>query len=105
MPLAHQARSEILFIFSRRHQDGLCCLEIPRFSFREYQFPLNGYAATRELRNNGYEGPIVALTAYALSEDREKCLAAGCDFYISKPIKREELVEIAAKFLPQWAQR
>ena len=60
---------------------------------------MDGYEATREIKYIRPDLPIIAQTAFAIAGDREKALKAGCDDYISKPIKKALLLETIEKYL------
>lgn len=66
----------------------------------DMQMPvMDGYSAVARLKHDGYHVPVVALTANAMSGDRKKCLEAGCDEYLSKPVQRLRLIEIVERFV------
>ncbi len=68
----------------------------------DMQMPeMDGYTAAGILRALGNRVPVVALTAHALQSEREKCLAAGCDDYMTKPVDRVALVKCVALWIRQ----
>ncbi|MHC4214188.1 MAG: CHASE4 domain-containing protein [Planctomycetota bacterium] len=67
----------------------------------DIQMPnMNGYQATRKIRQKGIETNIIAVTAHAMAGDERKCLDAGCNDYITKPINSKVLLTTIRKHLP-----
>jgi CheY-like chemotaxis protein len=67
----------------------------------DIQMPiLNGWEATRQIKEFRQDLPIIALTAYALSNEEEKSTEAGCNGFLTKPIKPKILISELKKFLP-----
>jgi PAS domain S-box-containing protein len=68
--------------------------------FMDMQMPrMDGYEAVKELRKRGITTPVVALTGNAMKGDYRKCIEAGCDDYLAKPIDRQEILSRLAKYL------
>jgi len=91
-------------------QEALELLQHESFhlAFMDIQMPgMDGLEATRQIREQekqtGSRLPIVALTAHAMKDDRERCLKAGMDAYLSKPIQPEELLKTIAELLSRAA--
>ena len=66
----------------------------------DMQMPIiDGVMATRRLRDSGYTGPVVALTANAMQEDIDRCLLAGCNQFLAKPIERANFNAVIEQYL------
>ncbi len=68
----------------------------------DLQLPImDGYTATREIKKIDASIPIIAQTAHVMSGEREKCIEAGCNDYLAKPIRLQILMETLSKYLNQ----
>lgn len=96
------SRSGAQVEFANNGLDGLQKLKSNSYDvvLMDIQMPvMDGYAATQEARRAGIQLPIIALTGFAMKEDQQKCLEAGCNDYLAKPFDRQSLIKCIAKTL------
>jgi signal transduction histidine kinase/DNA-binding response OmpR family regulator len=90
--LAQSGKEAITLLRARKYDLILMDIQMP---------VMDGYTATTEIRKVlKIDTPIIAMTAHALSGEREKCLGLGMDEYISKPVREENLLQLIQRFIP-----
>jgi PAS domain S-box-containing protein len=73
---------------------------IPDIVLLDINMPeLNGYETIVKLRKSNIKTPVIAQTAYAMEEERKKCLSLGCDAYLAKPILPEDILKTIRKYI------
>ncbi len=97
------AGKNLKFIHARNGKEAVdFCQSNPKISLvmMDIKMPvMDGYEATRIIKSFRPDLPIIAVTAFAFAEDRDKALAAGCDEYISKPLNRNKIIELISRFI------
>lgn len=87
---------EIALAIDGQHGVDMAASEKPDLVLMDMSLPvINGWEATAKIKSNPDTGgiPVIALTAHAMAEDREKCIAAGCDDFDTKPVDLPRLLE------------
>jgi CheY-like chemotaxis protein len=95
---------EIAIALDGRHGVEMAISEKPDLILMDMSLPvINGWEATEQVKANPETKtiPVIALTAHAMAEDREKCIAAGCDDFDTKPVDLPRLVEKIRTLLAQ----
>jgi CheY-like chemotaxis protein len=96
---------EPISIIVDRARDGLQAVEMCKkrhydIVLMDIRIPkIDGFRATRTIRKAGMTTPIIAQTAFAMTSDKDKCLDAGCNDYIPKPINKDALIEVLSRYL------
>ena len=98
----HLRKLNLDFVFANNGQEAIEKAFSGDFDLiiMDIQMPImDGYTAVEILRQKGFTKPIIALTANAMKEDIEKCIQAGCDIYLQKPITRQVLFDVLNLYL------
>ncbi len=94
--VAKNGKEAVEMVKNRKYDIVLMDIQMPE---------MDGYQASRKIRQEGNSVPIIAMTAHAFQGEREKCLDAGMDDYLTKPIRFEKMVEIMTKALKKHSEK
>jgi CheY-like chemotaxis protein len=93
-------KAKVIWTKTGRETIDICNTEKVDLVLMDIKMPdLNGLEATIEIKKDFPNLPIIAQTAYAMEEDEDASIEAGCDDYISKPIRPENLLTIMSKYI------
>jgi len=93
-------RANIIHAKNGKEAVALCGSEKPEIILMDIKMPeMDGYEATKKIREFNKDIPVIAVTAYAVTGEREKCIDAGCNEYLSKPVKKEILFGTLKRYL------
>ena len=93
-------KANIIWTKTGRETIEICNSEKVDIILMDIKMPdLNGLEATIEIKKTFPQLPIIAQTAYAMEEDEEASVKAGCDDYVSKPIRPENILTLMSKYL------
>lgn len=95
-------RTNAKILWAKNGQEAIDIFKANRIDLvlMDLQIPImDGYTATREIKKINADVPIIAQTAHVMSGEREKCLEAGCNDYITKPIRLQVLFDTLSKYL------
>ena len=96
----NKTKAKILWAKDGQEAIELCKLHEPDLILMDIKMPnMDGLEATREIKKTHPEIPIIAQTAFAMENDERMSLEAGCNSYLSKPIKANRLLEVLTTFL------
>lgn len=97
------SRTESELLWAKNGKEAVDIIEVSKdvdVILMDIRLPImDGCEATRRIKKSHKEIPIIAQTAYALEGDRERIMDAGCDDYLAKPIRFEELLSTIDKYL------
>lgn len=95
-------RTKAKILWAKDGQEAIDMFKANRIDLvlMDLQLPImDGYTATREIKKINPEVPIIAQTAHVMSGEREKCMEAGCNDYLAKPIRLQILIDTLSKYL------